>query len=53
MIEQTGSVFLECEKDISIVPSISFSDIFIRNSKLDISKDKRNWFNTNTFVIAT
>lgn len=38
MIEQTGSVFLECEK--GYFHCSIFSDIFIRNSKLEISKTK-------------
>ncbi len=36
MIEQTGSVFLECEK--GYFHCSTFSDIFIRNSKLGICK---------------
>ena len=36
MIEQTGSVFLECEK--GYFHCSTFSDIFIRNSKLKVSK---------------
>ena len=38
MIEQTGSVFLECEK--GYFHCSIFSDIFIRNSKLELSKIK-------------
>ena len=38
MIEQTGSVFLECEK--GYFHCSIFSDIFIRNSKLQLSKTK-------------
>ena len=38
MIEQTGSVFLECEE--GYFHSSIFSDIFIRNSKLELSKIK-------------
>jgi phenylacetate-coenzyme A ligase PaaK-like adenylate-forming protein len=38
MIEQTGSVFLECEK--GYFHCSTFSDIFIRNSKLELSKIK-------------
>ncbi len=38
MIEQTGSVFLECEK--GYFHCSIFSDIFIRNSKLKLSKIK-------------
>ena len=38
MIEQTGSVFLECEK--GYFHCSIFSDIFIRNSKLALSKIK-------------
>ena len=38
MMEQTGSVFLECEK--GYFHCSIFSDIFIRNSKLELSKIK-------------
>jgi hypothetical protein len=38
MMEQTGSVFLECEK--GYFHCSIFSDIFIRNSKLKLSKMK-------------
>jgi phenylacetate-coenzyme A ligase PaaK-like adenylate-forming protein len=38
MIEQTGSVFLECEK--GYFHCSIFSDIFIRNFKLELSKIK-------------
>ena len=38
MIEQTGSVFLECEK--GYYHSSIFSDILIRNSKLELSEQK-------------
>ena len=38
MIEQTGSVFLECEK--GYFHCSIFSDIFIRNSKLKLCKIK-------------
>jgi len=36
MIEQTGSVFLECEE--GYFHCSNFSDVFIRNSKLELSK---------------
>ena len=39
MIEQTGSVFLECEK--GYFHCSIFSDIFIRNSELKLSKIKQ------------
>ena len=38
MMEQTGSVFLECEK--GYFHCSIFSDIFIRNSKLKLCKIK-------------
>ena len=39
MIEQVGSVFLECEK--GYFHCSTFSDIFIRDAKLEISKNKK------------
>jgi phenylacetate-coenzyme A ligase PaaK-like adenylate-forming protein len=40
MIEQTGSVFLECKK--GYFHCSIFSDIFIRNSQLKLSKNKES-----------
>ena len=48
MIEQTGSVFLECEK--GYFHCSIFSDIFIRNSKLELSKIKEAGLIQSSFL---
>ena len=48
MVEQTGSIFLECEENY--FHCSLYSDILIRDENLSIAKKKRSWPFTN-FVI--
>lgn len=43
LVEQTGSIFIECDKCSSFITSI-FSDIIIRDQNLNIQKDGKKGF---------
>ena len=50
MIEQTGSIYLECERDFFSL--FNFSDVFVRDKNLKILPNKKRKSHSNIVTLA-